>query len=46
VIVIDTNKYTAKNTIDPYMNLKNWTRSLDGTGNNANFTNWGSTGQP
>lgn len=32
--------------IDPYKNLKNWARSLDGTGNNANFTNWGSAGQP
>ena len=32
--------------VDPYMNLKNWTRSFDGTGNNPSFVNWGSAGQP
>ena len=29
-----------------YLNLKNWVRSYDGTGNNLQFTNWGSAGQP
>jgi hypothetical protein len=28
------------------MALNNWRRSFDGTGNNQQFTNWGSTGQP
>lgn len=31
---------------DPYLQLRNWTRSYDGTGNNAKNTNWGSAGQP
>ena len=31
---------------DPYINLMNWARSFDGTGNNQNFINWGSAGQP
>jgi hypothetical protein len=29
-----------------YSNLKNWVRSLDGTQNNLQFSNWGSAGQP
>jgi hypothetical protein len=31
--------------VDSYMILKSWTRSFDGTGNNDQFTNWGSAGQ-
>ncbi len=45
VIKIDSRKNSAPNPIDPYMNLQNWTRSYDGTGNNPSNTNWGSVGQ-
>lgn len=46
VIIIDsTVQAPPPPQIDPLLQLKNWTRSYDGTGNNVNFTNWGSAGQ-
>ena len=42
---VDSSGSTNRQAPNPYINMKNWQRSFDGTGNNAQFTNWGSTGQ-